>query len=108
MCISYCHLEQGNLEALQPRAKLEHELKMVGKRLTDAEAVTSCRINVQRGRHLLVAQCFVIVDAVDRGHSTVVLSQDDEGARSMLGDMLLVAILIHQLALGFFAQQIVT
>ena len=81
---------------------------MVGKRLTDAEAVTSCRIDVQGGWHLLVAQSFVIVDAVDGGHCAVVLSQNDKGTRSVLSDMLLVAILIHQLALGFLAQQIIT
>ena len=78
---------------------------MVGKRLQNAEAVSALRIDVQGGGHLVVTQFFVVADTVQGRHRLVVVCQNDKGTRGGGSYMLLVAILVQQLALGFLAQE---
>ena len=52
-------------------------------------------------------QLFVVVDAVQWRHRTVVVCQSQEAARRVLVDVLLVAVLVDQFALGRLAQQVV-
>ena len=80
---------------------------MVGKRLADAKAVATGRIDMQRGWYLVGIQLLIIVQAVDGRHGTVVMSQGNEGAWRMVTDVLLVTVFVYQLALGLLAQQVV-
>ena len=62
---------------------------------------------MQRGWYLVGIQLLIIVQAVDGRHGTVVMSQGNEGAWRMMADVLLVAVVVHQLTLRLLAQQVV-
>ena len=87
-------------EASEPGFQFEHHLEVVGEGLADAEAVASCRVDVECGGDIVGVQLFVVVDAVDGWHGAVVMGEHDEGSRCVLADVLLVAVLADELALG--------
>lgn len=71
---------------------------MVGEGLADAEAMTTCGVEMHGGGYSVVVELFVVVEAVDGQYHTVVVSQGQEAAGGVLADVLLVAILVDQLA----------
>ena len=80
---------------------------MIGKRLANAKAVATGRIDMHGGRHLTGDELLIVVQAVEWRHGAVVVSQSQEAAWGMLRHMLFVGVLIDEFPLGGLTQQIV-
>ena len=69
--------------------------------------MTTVRINMQSSRNIVAIKLNVVVHAIDRQHSVVVVREEDAGTRSDTRHLKVGAILLFLLLAGILAKQIV-
>ncbi len=92
----------------QPSLQLQHHLGVVREAVVDAETMLTYGIDMHHSWHAFLTQGGIVAGAIEWWHGSVIGCEHDEGLRSLLGHLQLVAVEAHHFVRWILSEQVLT